>query len=48
MWIESFLEYLKLERNYSPRTVKSYGDDLCEFERYFRSVDEGLDFAAVD
>jgi integrase/recombinase XerC len=48
MWIESFLEYLKLERNYSPRTVKSYGDDLREFERYFRSVDEGLDFAAVD
>jgi integrase/recombinase XerC len=48
MWIESFLEYLKLERNYSPKTVESYGRDLREFEKYFRSVDEGIDFATVD
>jgi integrase/recombinase XerC len=48
MWIDSFLEYLKLERNYSAYTVRSYGDDLREFERYFKSVDEEIDFPTVD
>jgi integrase/recombinase XerC len=48
MWIESFLEYLRLERNYSANTVESYGNDLREFEKYFRSVDEEIDFPTVD
>jgi integrase/recombinase XerC len=48
MWIESFLDYLRLERNYSAYTVRSYGEDLREFESYFKSVDEEIDFTTVD
>lgn len=47
MWIESFLEYLRLERNYSEKTVVSYGIDLREFEGYFKKVDAEMDFTAV-
>ena len=48
MWIESFLAYLRLERNYSEKTVVSYGIDLREFEGYFKEVDAELDFTTVD
>lgn len=48
MLIESFLNYLKLERNYSDKTVMSYGTDLTKFEEFFRSVDEEIDFTTVD
>ena len=45
---ESFLEYLSLERNYSDKTVASYGTDIAKFEEYFKGVDESLDFTVVD
>lgn len=45
---ESFLEYLSLERNYSDKTVISYGTDIAKFEEYFKGLDESLDFTAVD
>ena len=48
MWIESFLAYLRLERNYSEKTVVSYGIDLREFEGYFKEADTELDFTTVD
>ena len=48
MWIESFLAYLRLERNYSEKTVVSYGIDLREFEGYFKEADAELDFMTVD
>ena len=48
MWIESFLAYLRLERNYSEKTVVSYGIDLREFEGYFKEADAELDFTTVD
>lgn len=35
-WIESFLEYLKLERNCSTHTVNAYRRDLGEFRAYLR------------
>lgn len=37
MWVSEFLEYLALERNYSPHTVRSYGDDLTEFGAFCAS-----------
>ena len=43
---ESFLEYLSLERNYSDKTVISYGTDIAKFEEYFKGLDESLDFTA--
>ena len=48
MWKDSFLKYLLFERNYSEKTIISYGTDLDEFEAYFKGVDEELDFAKVD
>lgn len=45
---DSFLKYLLLERNYSEKTILSYGIDLNEFEAYFKSVDEELEFTSVD
>lgn len=45
---DSFLKYLLLERNYSEKTILSYGIDLNEFEAYFKSVGEELEFTSVD
>ena len=43
-----FLDYLKLERNYSLATVKHYRDDLKEFERFFQGLDQQLSWESVD
>ncbi len=43
-----FLDYLKLERNYSSATVKHYRDDLKEFERFFQGLDQQLSWESVD
>ena len=45
---ESFLEYLRFERNYSKHTMSGYGRDLDDFEAYFKGTDETLDFVHVD
>ena len=42
------MKYLRFEKNYSDDTIVSYGTDLSKFEEYFKTVDENLDFAAVD
>ena len=47
MLIEAFLDYLRLERNYSERTIVSYGTDLREFEEYLEETEAELDFAKV-
>ena len=47
MLIETFLDYLRLERNYSERTIVSYGTDLREFGDYLKKVDAGLDFTVA-
>ncbi len=48
MLIESFLDYLRLEKNCSEKTIVSYGTDLTKFEEFFKSVDEEVDFTTVD
>lgn len=45
---ESFLSYLRFERNYSDKTIRSYGIDLEKFEEYLKGVNEELDFTDVD
>jgi tyrosine recombinase XerC len=35
--VRSFLEYLEVERNYSPNTLRSYDSDLCHFISYLQS-----------
>ena len=37
MWLtDSFLDYLQYERNYSEETIKSYREDLSQFEEFAR------------
>lgn len=43
--IESFLEYLKLELNYSEKTINSYEQDISSFEKYLSTVGVGLEEA---
>lgn len=48
MMIDSFLDYLRLEKNYSEKTVVNYGIDLTQFEGFFKEKDEELDFTTAD
>ena len=48
MMTDSFLDYLRFERNYSEKTIVSYGIDLIKFEEYIRGKDENVDFTTVD
>ena len=45
---EAFLNYLEAERNYSPLTVKNYGDDLLAFETFFQTLDNHITWETVD
>ena len=47
MLIQAFLDYLRLERNYSEKTIVAYGADLKEFEEYFKKADAELDFKKI-
>ena len=48
MWVEAFLRYLTLERNYSPRTIGEYRDDLKAFESFYKGLDATLSWEKVD
>ena len=45
---EAFLNYLSAERNYSDRTVGSYGEDLKAFKSYCEELDGQLSWDSVD
>ncbi len=48
MWIRSFIDYLKFERNYSNKTLRCYEDDLEAFEKFFKELDSTLKWGALD
>lgn len=45
---EEFLNYLRFEKNRSQLTVKSYAEDLKDFEAYFKQLDSQLSWESVD
>lgn len=45
--IESFLKYIQYERNYSPRTVFAYGEDLSQFDEFLAEREKSVGSAAV-
>ncbi len=47
MLVESFLEYMKAERNCSLRTEELYRDALRQFECFFNSLGEGLKWETI-
>ncbi len=47
--IDSFLDYIRYERNYSPHTVLGYQRDLSEFRKYLQVGSAALpELAAID
>lgn len=48
LWTDSFLEYLKSERNYSDCTIESYSHALAECQIFYESLDENITWATVD
>ncbi|MCQ2487646.1 MAG: tyrosine-type recombinase/integrase [Clostridia bacterium] len=46
-WVDSFLEYLKSEKNYSVRTIQSYADDLKDFQCFMDGLGESWTFGSV-
>ena len=48
MFIDSFIGYLRVERNYSPQTLRAYANDLRSFQEYLARIDESLTFSSVD
>lgn len=48
LMIKEFLDYLKYERNLSPRTVDSYGEDLRIFSDYCETLDEPVTLESAD
>ena len=47
-WTDSFLEYLKSERNYSGCTLESYSHALAEFQTFCDGLGENLEWDTVD
>ena len=48
MYIDQFTDYLRLERNYSERTVSSYRRDLVLFRQVLSNTDVDLDLLSAD
>lgn len=46
--IERFLEYIEVERRYSPHTVTSYRKDLSDFSTFLLKTEAHQDFTIVD
>lgn len=48
MLIDSFLDHLRYERNYSERTITSYRIDLLQFGEYLKKKEEKNEFTTAD
>jgi integrase/recombinase XerC len=48
MWIQSFIDYLRFEKNYSERTIKVYQADLKAFKQFYETLDKELNWSNLD
>ena len=48
MFVDSFIGYLRVERNYSQHTLRAYAGDVRAFKNFIAGVDESLSFSSVD
>lgn len=48
MLIDSFLDYLRFEKNYSEKTIVSYGIDLAQFEEFVKNENEEFTLLEAD
>ncbi|MBQ8868935.1 MAG: site-specific integrase [Oscillospiraceae bacterium] len=44
MFIDSFIGYLRAEKNCSSHTLRAYAGDLRSFQEYMACLDESLTF----
>ena len=47
MPIESFLEYIRYEKNLSTHTVLSYRNDLFQFKKFLETECDGIEMQKV-
>ena len=47
-WIEKYLEYLRVQRNVSPHTLRNYKSDLRQFYLYLTSAPDGKERPAPE
>jgi integrase/recombinase XerC len=48
MFIDSFIGFLRVEKNYSQHTLRAYADDIRSFRDFVAGVDESLPFVDAD
>lgn len=48
LWTDPFLEYLRSERNNSPRTVEAYAKDLSEFQEFLEEQNPDCQWATLE
>lgn len=48
MFIDHFIDYLRVERKYSAHTLRSYSKDLRQFEEYLGSLGENIGLNEAD
>ena len=48
MFIDSFIGFLRVEKNYSQHTLRAYADDIRSFQDFVAGVDESLSFVDAD
>ena len=48
MFIDSFIGYMRAERNCSPHTLRAYAGDLRTFQEYMAAMDGSLTFFTAD
>lgn len=48
MMLDKFLEYLELEKRYSPHTITSYRKDLEDFYRFYLKTESSEDISKAD
>lgn len=48
MWIQSFIDYLRFEKNYSEKTISVYQTDLEAFEQFYQTLSNDLTWETLD
>lgn len=48
MFMDSFIGFLRVEKNYSQHTVRSYVNDLRAFQEFIAGIDESFSFVDAD
>ena len=48
MWIQTFVDYLRFERNLSEKTIEAYRADLEAFKQFYESLNNEISWKNVD